>query len=1399
MRKRRKKANNKSKVVKILAVFALSSSFILGSLGYVSNATNAAGNTNVDSLLANLTPEQRAALNQLSTKEETGLQISSDTDLNSTKQTSVIIEFANKPAKVAKIEAASEGQQLSDSEASNLVDQDHEKFQKDLGQVLADKNSKKVNYKINRSYKRAFNGVSMSLPANKIKSLLKSKAVKSVWSNETFTIDPPVQGKDNDQLNADEFNIANYTPYDGLNRLHAEGYTGKGIKVGILDTGIDYNHPDLKDAYKDGYDFVDDDSNPMETTYADWKQSGKPEMNGSSAYYTNHGTHVAGIIGSRGVAKDTEYTTVGAAPEADIYAYRVLGPYGSGQADDIIAAVDRAVKDDMDVINMSLGNSLNDPLYATSIAVNNAVLSGITTVVAAGNSGDKNYTLGSPGAAALALSVGASSVAIDIYQYAGAHNGKNYNLRQLAKNYKDDLSTLKGKTLQIVDVGLGDNYTGKDVKGKFVLMGRGVYTLDSKIAYAKEQGAAGVIMYNDEANKAEGAIQSFLGESVNAIPSFSVSNEEGLTILEALKTGKTDFTFGDFTKIQTASDELATFSSRGPSRINYDIKPEVTGPGVSILSTVPFYVNDKIVDGTKPEDYKYAYKRLSGTSMATPYVAGVSALLLQSNKDLEPADIKSILMNTADPLSKAYSVFEIGSGRVDAYEALHSNVEFEVVDKTPTNINGKQKLIKELTGGISFGSYGFDDQDIRDSRKITLKNRSEKAKTFSVNVKFQTGLRGSKDAAQNGVTLTGPTSVKLNRISQKSIKFDLNIPKTAEKGTYEGYIVFTNNADPTETYQIPFGSRVVNEGFDTLNIANPMYSGDIRWPEQAVPGMSFSFSVRSHMRYIDVVVQDATTGEDIGYLGTFNGFGVNENTVYNIAYAFTGAYFPFTGDPENPISSEPVIAKTGNYKLKMIGTNDQGKTFSKSADFMYEKGAPIMTSSFDKLDQKVIEYKDSQFDSNGEYLYDFNINLNDPETDEAKQAGFPVDQSNNKILYQYDSPYMSNPINTDKNGNYNDQILVKKRTKPLKVQFYAYDDARNFTSDATSMLRVAFVSNTYPYYYLKANKQAASTGDTINYSIRSNNIKNLKTSKVTIPVLKDNGDLATINNVVVSDAVKQYGDAQVSVTSTSDDLYTKYTITFNYLGNKALPEDMQLVNFDLNTVKHYTPNTNFSVNWFDMEMTGTTVDQSNIVTNNVYTNMESVKMQNTYSRIVGNLNLEGTTDPLTDQANSALDQTKIGAKVTVTSYDGKTVIEAPIQNKYGRYIADGIKADKNASTLKVDVPGHFTMYKSLVLSYDVRGEAIGNRFGSGLARAKAGDANKDNVIDIMDALYLQTNWGTNKSGADLNFDGVVDKKDMDLLIKNYGLQNSTVPNAPKAKTSYKGSTLDTVLIKLGLK
>ncbi|MEH6936742.1 S8 family serine peptidase [Bacillus sp. JJ664] len=1378
--------------LKSFTVLALTSSFILGSLGQVSDATKAASPKNAENILANLSTEQRAALNQLSTNEETGLQISSDIDLNTSNQTNVIVEFANKPAKVAHLEASVEGKSVTENEAAKLVDEDHDTFAQDVEKLLVDDHSKKINYVMNRSYKHAFNGVSITLPANQIKNLLKSKAVKTIWSNEKFSIDPP---KKNDQLKADEANVANYTPYDALDRLHEEGFTGKGIKVGILDTGMDYNHPDLKDAYKGGYDFVNNDQDPMETTFEDWKKSGHPEFNGN-AYYTEHGTHVAGIIGGRGKA-DSEYKTIGAAPEADLYAYRVLGPYGGGTTDAIIAGIDRAVKDGMDVINMSLGATINDPLYATSIAVNNAVLSGVTTVVAAGNSGDKMYTLGTPGAAALALTVGASSIALDVYQYAGVQDGKNYSTRQLARNYKDDLTQLKGKTYQLVDVGLANpaDFNGKDVNGKIAFIKRGNFALIDKIKNAKANGAVGVLMYNDEANKAEGAIQSFLGESVDAIPAFSVSNDEGNSILAAIKAGKTDFTFGDFTKLQTVGDELATFSSRGPSRVNYDMKPEVTAPGVSILSTVPFYINDKSVDGTKPEDYKYGYARLSGTSMATPYVAGVSALLKQSNKDLEPADIKSILMNTADPLSKDYSVYEVGSGRVDAFEAIHSNVEIQVVDKTPMINNGKQKNIAELTGGMSFGSFGFDDQDLTDSKNVMLKNRSEKEKTFNVDIKFQTELRGSKDAAQNNVTLTGPSSVKLKGVSQKSIKFNLNIPKTAEKGTYEGYITFINTADPTETYQIPFGGRVVNEGIESFK-ALPMYSTDTAWPATAWPFLSFEFNLKSHMKTLDIILQDPSTGEDIGFVGSFTPIMINENFTYYVTRGFTTFYYPFTGDSKKPISSEPKIAKTGHYKLKLVGTNEQGKTFTKTSDFIYELGAPKMTSSFDSLDQKVIEYKDSQFNSKGEFLYDFNINLHDPETEEASRLGLPVDQSNNAVVSFYDSPFPANPINTDQNGNYNDQILVKKRPTPLQVQFYGKDYASNFIGNAFNMLRVVFVDQNLPYYYLKANKESITQGDTVNFSVRSNNVKNLKTSKITIPVTTD---YASIENIVVSDAVKQFGDAKVSVAAVQTSTYnTNYTITFSYLGEKALPEDLQLFNFDLKTTKNKYNNGLWATpyNWYTM--TSSTIDQSNVETNNVYSYMESIKINTDYSFVQGSVQVEGAKDS-TGQPNYSIDLSKIGAKVSVTSYDGKTTVDAPILTKYGQYSADGFKAEVNPYTVTVDVPGHFTMNKQFVLADEVRGEIVGKRLSWNLSVAAAGDVNKDNVIDVLDALAVQTYWGTNKASADFNFDKVVDKKDMDYIVKNFGLQNPTVTDAPKAKSSYKGVSLDGVLGQLGLK
>src|SRR5690606_34086004 len=132
--------------------------------------------------------------------------------------------------------------------------------------------------------------------------------------------------------------------------FNSTSYTGKGVKVAVIDTGIDYEHPDLKTNYQSGYDLVDLDDDPMETLPGE----GIP---------TSHGTHVAGIIAADGDLK-------GVAPDAEIYAYRALGPGGVGTSIQVIAALEQAVEDGVDVINLSLGNSVNGPDYPTSTAVN---------------------------------------------------------------------------------------------------------------------------------------------------------------------------------------------------------------------------------------------------------------------------------------------------------------------------------------------------------------------------------------------------------------------------------------------------------------------------------------------------------------------------------------------------------------------------------------------------------------------------------------------------------------------------------------------------------------------------------------------------------------------------------------------------------------------------------------------------------------------------------------------------------------------------------------------------------------------------------------------------------------------------------------------------------------------
>ncbi|PEL06030.1 S8 family serine peptidase [Bacillus sp. AFS017336] len=1347
------------------------------------SVVKAESNVNSQEVLSNLTQEQRSALRNLQLNDSSGLKLDPNVNLDSEKEISVIVEFKQKPEKVAQLEAEVNGKSLSASKARSLRDGDQATFQQDLKTIFKeDIPQKKSSFKVSRIYKNAFNGVAMTLPANKVKNLLASDAVKAVWSDKEVQLDLPKQ-ENTTKLDSSAVNIPGGNSYLGVDKLHEEGFTGKGIKVGVIDTGIDYNHPDLKDAYKGGYDFVDNDADPMETTYTDWKNSKKIEVSNGSTYYTEHGTHVSGIIAGQGVST-SEYSTTGVAPDADLYVYRVLGPYGSGTTDAILSGIDKAVADGMDVINLSLGASINDPLFPTSMAVNYAVLSGVTAVVAAGNSGSDMYTLGSPGAAALPLSVGASDVPIEMETFTVSMGGENSvpaHVRLMAKAYSDNIPGLKGKSFPIVDVGVGSssNYSGKDVKGKFVLVARGSITLQDKVKYAQLKGAAGILMYND--NLDEGLIPYYLGEGTTNIPTFSMSNAEGLALLKQIQAGNASFTFTEMDKGSIEGDTLADFSSRGPSRINYDIKPEIVAPGVSIMSTVPSYINNK----DNQSDYQYAYQRLSGTSMASPYTAGVAAVMLQANPNLQPEDIKSILMNTADDLKKTYSVFEVGAGRIDPYKAVHTGMEIEVIDKTPIISDGEETSIQEKTGGISFGSFGATGNDLLESRKIVLSNLESENKTFDVAVKFQTGVRGSKNAEQNNVHVITNSEIKVKGNNQKQSKVSIFIPKTAENGTYEGYVVYTNKANPNETYKVPFAIRVVEEGMGDLILDNPSMSTAPNGVSQIYPtSLLFGFSVKSHMKVLDAVLVDGKTGKDLGYIGQIDGMAVNENVDYGWL-EYDGSYMPFTGNKNQPISDKIVFASQGFYKLKLIGTNDHGKKFTTQKDFFVDNTNPDFQTNVD--DKNVIEYPASQTS------YPIKATIIDHEVAEMQALGFDIDQSKNKVGFTY-SGFTGFPDaikQVDHNGQLEYSIPLDNRKDVITASIDGLDAANNRTYRKT----VYFLKDGTAYYTAEMDKEIVRPGETVKYTITGQNLKNFK--QVQFRPYIDPKQVEVVK-VDVRPELSKYGSVDVKheTKPVNGGMYSSENYTLTMDGTQEVTGDIPMVDIYLKVKEEnqsdLTGFLSFASTLYDT--TGKWVSPQPFFKYN------GIKVAQNKSIVSGQVISQGLLTE-TNAWDAALDYSKIGAKVKLE--DSKGIVIEQNLNSNSSYNIGNIPLTDKGYNVSIDVPGHFTYYDTVDTATKKGDLLAGLNALVADAYVIAGDVNKDNVIDVLDAEYIRTFWGTNKRAADINYDGIVNGKDLRFIQLNYLKQNSTLEflhpgSSPDAKKKFKGDTLESIMSELGM-
>ncbi|EPD50295.1 hypothetical protein HMPREF1210_02866 [Paenisporosarcina sp. HGH0030] len=1374
--------------VKNTAIIALSTGVMFSTLPNISNnaAVSAKSQTSFEQVLSNLTPAQRQAIRQLKTSDQGGLQLSPEVDLKSDAPVSIIVEFKDKPVKTAVLVAQAEGKSLDSAEAKQKVEAAHETFQTDLKVIFKNElKEKKNSYTVKRTYKHAFNGVAMTLPANKAKALLQSKAVKTVWSDMQVQAELPVE----EQASKQQIDTHTMVTFPGIEKLHQEGFTGKGVKVGILDTGIDYNHPDLKAAYKGGYDFVDNDNDPMETTYDDWVKAGQPS---GKKYYTEHGTHVAGIIAGQG-ENSTDLAVTGVAPDADIYAYRVLGPYGSGSTTAILAGIDQAVSDGMDVINMSLGANINDPLFVTSIAVNNAVMAGVTAVVSAGNSGNKMYTLGAPGGSPLALTVGASDTSVTIPTYKGTLHASTIvsaDLKLVTRGFSDKIEEFQGQNMPVVDVGAGgaSSYKNKDVNGKLVLAARGTFDLNNIMATAKANGAMAVLLYNTNPPLQD----VYLGEGFNSIPVFSLNNEQGTAIKGKLTSGNPTFSFDDMSQVVTEGSVLADFSSRGPSRVLYDIKPEVTAPGVSVLSTVPSYVHGPDQIG----NYQYAYERLSGTSMAAPNVSGVAALLLQANPKATPSEVKEKLMNTADPLNGDYSVFEVGAGQVDPYEAVHSQTRIEVVDKTEGKYDkkGNLKNIKDDTGAISFGTFAPNGKNVQDSRSLVIYNNSKQAKEFDVKVQFQPDRRGSKDAAANGVQIVTDKTMTVKGNSKKNSNVLINVPKSAALGTYEGYITYTNKNNLEETYQVPFAIHTVEEGIDHIAVDPPAFTTAV---ESGYNGIRWSvgllFQLKSHMRTMDLFLVDPKTNQEIGFLGTLEGLGADENIEYYLRGVMNeGYYYPLTGNPDHPIAYDYEQTEPGMYKIRLVGTNDQGKTFSSDAPVYYSVTQPTLNLS---ADSGVYEYSpDQQTASLTGSVYDKDV-------EEMKAGGMNVTQADNKVVYTMPGSggglgggTKSVSVPVDANGKFITQIPMNPNVQPLRVQMYAENKAtvRNYSSYKS----LYYVKQGTPYGTAIPDKQKVKAGDTVTVTLSMNNMRNMKQAVYTFidSDASKNVDVVSIKPHETLDGKLDLKTENIDVNGNGTTIKTNITATLTgdaaqtgISGKVPLVDITYKVKDDSNSVSREL--TQFNASYTNTDGT----------TNSAFGISLPYQVERTYSYMKSFVYGEAFMIPHLDEPSSALDYVKAGAKVKVTDEAGKEY-----SNKIGSIafpwsLSSNLPLTDKPFTLEVDMPGHFTVKKTFTIGLKENGEVKPYSKALYYSNAPAGDVNKDHVIDIHDALNIQSNWKTNKREADINYDGVVDEKDMQYVVNNYLIQNPwMLDKAPKPEKKYKKKTVDDVLLEVGM-
>ncbi|MBB5869840.1 subtilisin family serine protease [Allocatelliglobosispora scoriae] len=677
------------------------------------------------------------------------------------------------------------------------------------------------NAKVSQRLRTVYGGVATVVPANKIADLLKIPGVTAIQKDD---VRKPLTDSSSSFIGAD-------TLYPVLG---GKSNAGKGVIVGIIDSGAWPEHPSFKDlgnlstppAKADGTprtcDFGDNPLTPAADVFVCGKKLiggaaflntyniiNPPDMYGTTARDSNgHGTHTASTSAGNVLATAPVFGVErgplnGIAPGAWVSVYKALGANG-GYASDLTAAVQQAVKDGVSVINYSISGGSNPYTDSTELAFLDAYAAGVFVSASAGNSG--------PGAATT------DHVSPWVTTVAASTQTREF-LSTLTLNSGADSLVLTGASITAgagplpVVLSSAAPYSNNLCNapaapgifaGKIVACQRGGNGRVEKGFNVKQGGAAGMILYNPTLADTE--------TDNHWVPTVHLADG---TAFKAFATAHPSFTasFTAGVKHNGQADVMASFSSRGPG--GFGIKPDITGPGVQILAGL----TPTPEDNTSGPSGEY-FQAIAGTSMSAPHITGSAALLKALHPTWTPGQIKSALMTTAkqsvvkeDTVTPA-DPFDYGSGRVDLTVADDPGLTFDesaarmfALGNDPlnaVNLNLPSVNIPVLPGRVA---------TVRTAKNVTTKSQTYKVTTT---------------APANSKITVSPTSFTL--APGASVALKITVSSTATTGQYFGEIKLTPSRAGLPKLHLPV-AFVPKQG--SVSLAQDCAPASVAWLGQA--------------------------------------------------------------------------------------------------------------------------------------------------------------------------------------------------------------------------------------------------------------------------------------------------------------------------------------------------------------------------------------------------------------------------------------------------------------------------------------------------------------------------------------------------------------------------------------